>query len=52
MGSFSLLRHVSRETWRVAVGVVKRGAVFHVKRGCVEVGEMRLWQVGLCFSKG
>ena len=23
---------VSRETWRVAVGVVKRGAVFHVKR--------------------
>ena len=23
---------VSRETWRVAVGVGKRGAVFHVKR--------------------
>ena len=23
---------VSRETWRVAVGVVKRGAMFHVKR--------------------
>ena len=28
---------VSRETWRVAIGVVKRGAMFHVKRkfgGC------------------
>ena len=23
---------VSRETWWVAVGVVKRGAMFHVKR--------------------
>ena len=34
--------NVSRETWRVAVGVVKRGAMFHVKRkfgGCA----MREW---------
>ena len=43
---------VSRETWWVAIGVGKRGAVFHVKRGCVGVGEMCLWQVGLCFSSG
>ena len=41
---------VSRETWWVAVSVGKRGVVFHVKRGCVGVGEMRLWKVGLCFS--
>ena len=29
---FELGSHVSRETRRVAVGVVKRGVMFHVKR--------------------
>ena len=32
---------VSRETWRVAVGVVKRGAMFHVKR---KFGGCAMWE--------
>ena len=29
--------------------VGKQGKGFHVKRGCVGVGEMRLWKVGCVF---
>ena len=32
---------VSRETWWVAVGVVKRGAMFHVKR---RFGGCAMWE--------
>ena len=35
--------------WNTVGGLVCE-LVFHVKRGCVGVGEMRLWKVGLCFS--